>query len=428
MTASIEPRPHQRALLLALEGPGDRWRESLEELARLAETAGIEVVGTVTQKRDRPDPVYFVGKGKAREIRQVRGDLGAEVLLVDADLKPGQQRNLEQAGDIGVIDRTGLILDVFAQRARSREGKIQVELAQLSYLLPRLTGKGTELSRLGGGIGTRGPGETKLEVDRRRIRKRLGVLRRQVARIGKRRAVARRHRKDAGTSVTALVGYTNAGKSTLMNALSGAGVFVEDLLFATLDPTIRRASLMDGREFLLADTVGFIRNLPHQLVAAFQATLEEVVEAEVLVHVVDASHGQMEEQIEAARRVLAELGCADKPTVMAFNKCDLVGDRARLEGRAAREEHAAVVSGLTGEGLEELLRLVGERLEQALVPVELVVPWTAQDLLSEVHERGRVLAEEFGEEGVALTARVPEDVAQRLRRASGVEGAGAQEG
>jgi GTP-binding protein HflX len=421
MTLRTEARPHQRALLVALERPGEYWQESLAELTRLAETARVEVVGTVTQKRDAPDPVYFLGKGKAHEIRQIKGELGADVLLVDGDLRPTQQRNLEEAANIGVLDRTGLILDIFAQRARSGEGKIQVELAQLSYLLPRLTGKGTELSRLGGGIGTRGPGETKLAADRRRLRQRLRLLRKQVEQIAKRRSLERKHRQGAGLPVVALVGYTNAGKSTLLNALSGAGVFVEDLLFATLDPTIRRVEMPDGRAFLLVDTVGFIRNLPHQVIAAFKATLEEVVEADVIVHIVDASHPHMAEQIEAARRVLAELGCAEKPTVMAYNKLDLVTDRERLVELMAREEHAAAISSLTGEGLDELLRLVAERLEQELVSVEVTLPWEAQDLLPEVHQRGRVLAEQFAERGIALHARVPIDVAQRLRRAAGEE-------
>lgn len=421
MTLEVEQVHRERGLLLAIDSGREAWEESLEELARLADTAGVEVVGTVTQRRHRPHPVYFVGKGKAKELRQIRGDAGADVLLTDADLTPTQQRNLEEAADVRVVDRTGLILDIFAQRAQTREGKVQVELAQLTYLLPRLTGKGTELSRLGGGIGTRGPGETKLEVDRRRIRKRQGVLRKQVERIGKRRSIERRHRQEAGVPVAALVGYTNAGKSTLLNALAGAEVFVEDKLFATLDPTIRRVALTGGRELLLADTVGFISRLPHQLVAAFRATLEEVTEADVLVHVVDAAHPQREEQMTAARRVLADLGCADKETITAFNKFDLVADRTYLEERLAREAHGVAISARNGEGLEELLRLIGERLEQSLIPVELVVPWRAQGLVAEAHGRGRVLSEEFGEDGIALNARVPDDVARRLRRAAGVE-------
>ena len=416
MTARPSTSDRQRALLLALEGAGDAWQASLDELARLADTAGVEVVGVVTQRRPSPDPVYFVGKGKAHEVRQIAGDAQAEVLLVDGDLRPGQQRNLEGAADIGVVDRTGLILDIFAQRARSREGKMQVELAQLTYLLPRLTGRGTELSRLGGGIGTRGPGETKLDVDRRHIRHRIGLLRKQVEKIGKRRTVERRHRQSAGVPVTALVGYTNAGKSTLLNAIAGAEVFVEDRLFATLDPTIRRIELPGGREALAVDTVGFIRSLPHELVAAFHATLEEVAEADLLVHMVDASHPQMEVQVEAAQRVLGELGCADKPVVMAFNKCDQVADRERLQQRMARDPHAVAISALTGEGLEALLSLVGERLEQSLQQVSVLVPWEAQDLVAEAHARGRVLQEETETAGVALTARVPADLAARLAR------------
>jgi len=421
MTLSVGERPHQRALLLAIETPHKDWEESLAELALLAETAGVEVVDTITQKRNRPDPVYFVGKGKAHEIRPIKGETEADVLLVDGELRPSQQRNLEEAANMGVLDRTALILDIFARRARSGEGKIQVELAQLEYLLPRLAGKGTDLSRLGGGIGTRGPGETKLEVDRRRVRARIRLLKEQVEQIEKRRSIERRHRQDAGIPVVALVGYTNAGKSTLLNALSDASVFVEDLLFATLDPTIRRLQLREGREVLVSDTVGFIRNLPHQLVAAFRATLEEVVESDLLVHVVDASHRHMRDQIEAARRVLAELGCADKPTIMAFNKIDLVTDQEPVAQLASQEAPGVLISARTGEGFDVLLRLISERLEQDLTAVELTVPWSAQDLVSEAHQRGRVLAEDFVEEGVALTARVPDDIAQRLRRAAGLE-------
>ena len=421
MTLSPGESRQQRALLLAIETPQRDWEESLAELSLLAETAGVEVVGTITQRRNRPDPVYFVGKGKAHEIRPTKGETQADVLLVDGELRPSQQRNLEEAANMGVLDRTALILDIFAQRARSGEGKIQVELAQLEYLLPRLAGKGTDLSRLGGGIGTRGPGETKLEADRRRVRTRIRLLKEQVEQIGKRRSIERRHRREAGIPVVALVGYTNAGKSTLLNALSDADVFVEDLLFATLDPTIRRLQLREGREVLVSDTVGFIRDLPHQLVAAFRATLEEVLESELLVHVVDASRRHMGDQIEAARRVLADLGSADKPVVMAFNKIDLVADREHVAQLASREAPSVLISAHTGEGLDELLRLMGERLEQDLTAVELTVPWSAQDRVSEVHQRGRVLSESFVEDGVALTARVPDDIAQRLRRAAGIE-------
>jgi len=410
----------ERTILLAIEGQGDDWRHSLDELARLAETAGGEVVGEVTQRRDRPDPVYYVGKGKAHEMNGLVSELKADLVLVDGEITPSQEHNLEDATGAGVLGRSAIILDIFAMRARSAEGKLQVELAQLNYLLPRLTGKGTALSRLGGGIGTRGPGETKLSVDRRHIRKRLSMLKSAVQRLETRRAAERRHRQEAGIAVAALVGYTNAGKSTLLNTLSGSEVFVEDRLFATLDPTVRRVALPGGRDVLVADTVGFIRNLPHQLIAAFRATLEEMIEADVLVHVVDASHPQMHDQIDAAQRVLAELKAATKPQVMAFNKIDQVSDRARLDERIERDQYAVAVSALTGEGIEGLLRTVGERLEHMLVPVDVQVPFSAQDLLAEAHARGRVISQEFGPEAIALSARVPADLAQRLRNAAGI--------
>ena len=410
----------ERTILLAIEREGDDWRHSLDELARLAQTAGGEVVGEVTQKRDRPDPVYYIGKGKAQEIRGLASELRADLVLVDGEISPGQEHNLEDATGAGVLGRSAIILDIFALRARSGEGKLQVELAQLNYLLPRLTGKGTALSRLGGGIGTRGPGETKLSVDRRHIRRRLQTVKSAVKRLETRRAVERQHRQEAGIPVAALVGYTNAGKSTLLNTLAGADVFVEDRLFATLDPTVRRVGLPGGRDVLVADTVGFIRNLPHQLIAAFHATLEEVVEADLLVHVVDASHPQMDDQIEAAQRVLAELGAAAKPQILAFNKADRVADRGQLDQRIQREKEAVAISAVTGEGLDDLLRLVGERLEHMLVAVELRVPYSAQDLLSEAHSRGRVFSAEFEQDGIAFSGRVPEDLAQRLRQAASV--------
>jgi GTP-binding protein HflX len=410
----------ERTILLGIEGPGDDWRHSLDELAQLAETAGGEVVGEVTQKRDRPDSVYYIGKGKAHEMRGLVEELRADLVLVDGEITPGQEHNLEDATGAGVLGRSAIILDIFAMRARSAEGKLQVELAQLNYLLPRLTGKGTALSRLGGGIGTRGPGETKLSVDRRHIRKRLATLKRAVERLESRRAIERQHRREAGVPVAALVGYTNAGKSTLLNTLSGANVFVENRLFATLDPTVRRVALPGGRDVLFVDTVGFIRNLPHQLIAAFHATLEEVVQADLLVHVVDASHPQMDDQIEAAQRVLAGLHAATRPTIIALNKMDQVADVERLRARIEWEQSVVTISGLTGQGIDDLLRVVGDRLEHLLVPVEVVVPYGAQDLLAEAHARGRVISEESTQEGVALNARVPDDLAQRLRRAGGI--------
>ena len=404
----------QRAVLVGLEDTRGKWEESLEELARLAETAGAETVGRVTQRRETPDGTRYVGKGKAAELRQVVVEQGADLVIVDGDLSPAQQRNLENAAKVGVIDRTGLILDIFAQRAHSNEGKLQVELAQLTYLLPRLMGWGTELSRLGGGIGTRGPGETKLETDRRRIRRRIGLLRKQVEGVRKHRAVQRRSRQQAQLPLVSLVGYTNAGKSTLLNALCGAEAFVEDRLFATLDPMVRRLELPGGPAMLVSDTVGFIRHLPHQLVAAFRATLEEVQKAEVLVHVVDASHPAMERQREAVARVLAELGCANKPTIAAFNKADLVPNLEWLRRRVGREELGVVVSAKTGLGLEELCERLRQALERQLTEIEVMLPLGEAELVALAHRRGHVVTEEYGEEGIHLVARVPYEVGQRL--------------
>ena len=417
MTLRTEARPHQRALLVALERSGEYWQESLAELTRLAETARVEVVGTVLQKRDAPDPVYFLGKGKAHEIRQIKGELGADVLLVDGDLRPTQQRNLEEAANIGVLDRTGLILDIFAQRARSGEGKIQVELAQLSYLLPRLTGKGTELSRLGGGIGTRGPGETKLEADRRRLRQRLRLLRKQVEQIAKRRSVERKHRQEAGLPVVALVGYTNAGKSTLLNTLSGAGVFVEDLLFATLDPTIRRLDLPGGERALLVDTVGFIHRLPHQLVEAFKSTLEEVRRAELLLHVVDATNPEAEQQIAIVERVLDEIGAGATPTILAWNKIDRAG------GMPPREisDHPPIVgvasiSAATGAGIGELLATIEGWLDRERVRIEVTIPPRRGDLLAWLHRSAKVVSERYEDGAAVVTALVTPKMAGQLRK------------
>ncbi len=334
--------------------PKPRWEaeDSLAELERLARAAGARVADAVLQERDRPDPRYLIGKGKAEEIR---GRLsGVDLVILDEELSGSQQRNLEQLLGRRVVDRTGLILDIFAQRAQTREGKLQVELAQLDYLVPRLAGAWTHLERLGGGIGTRGPGETQLESDRRRIKTRMAKIRRDLEQVRRHRALLRRPRRKVPFPVVALVGYTNAGKSSLMNALTHAGVVVRDQLFATLDPTLRRLMLPGDRVALLSDTVGFIRKIPHQLVAAFQATLEEVQEAEILLHVVDISHPHAELQQTAVETVLGELGLADRPTILVYNKIDRLGRHPVFpwgpgSGRVA-------TSAKTGAGLEDLRR------------------------------------------------------------------------
>jgi GTP-binding protein HflX len=328
-----------------------RWEaeDSLAELEQLARSAGARVADAVLQERDRLDPRYLIGKGKAQEIRQRCA--GVDLVILDEELSGSQQRNLEQLLGKRVVDRTGLILDIFAQRAQSREGKLQVELAQLDYLLPRLAGAWTHLERLGGGIGTRGPGETQLESDRRRIRTRMAKVRRDLEQVRRHRALLRRPRRKVPFPILALVGYTNAGKSSLLNAMTHAGVAVQDQLFATLDPTLRRLALPDDRVALLSDTVGFIRKLPHQLVAAFQATLEEIQEATVLLHVVDISHPHAEVQQAAVESVLGELGLAGRPTILVFNKIDRLG-RPPFAWRPGSGRVA--ISAKTGAGLEEL--------------------------------------------------------------------------
>jgi len=405
----------QRAIVVALEERNSDWEESLQELVALADTAGAGAAGIFTQKRESPDPQYFLGKGRAHELRQAVIEAGADLVLVDGELTSGQQNHLEQVTEVAVVDRTGLILDIFAQHAHTNEGKLQVELAQLTYRLPRLVGRGKELSRLGGGIGTRGPGETKLESDRRRIRKRIGLLNKQVEKLSKQRALQRRSRWQAQMPVACLVGYTNSGKSTLFNALCHADVLVEDRLFATLDPTIRRLELPGGRHILLSDTVGFIRNLPHQLIAAFHATLEEVQEAEILVHVMDAASPNLMAQREAAERALAELDCATKPTLLVYNKADQVKNLEAIERMAARETHAVVISALRGWKLDSLSARLARLLEEGLVEVSSLLPLSSADLVSLAHERGEVLSEDYLPEGIRLHARVPADLAARIR-------------
>ena len=396
---------------------------SLRELAALAETAGSEVLDGVLQRRPHPDPATYIGKGKAKEVKEIVASVGADTVIVDDDLAPSQRRALEDVVKVKVIDRTALILDIFAQHAKSKEGKAQVELAQLEYLLPRLRGWGESMSRQAGGqvggaaagMGSRGPGETKIELDRRRIRIRMAQLRRQIKDMAPARAV-RRDRRLAMPNV-AIVGYTNAGKSSLLNRITGAGVLVENSLFATLDPTVRRSQTPDGREFTVSDTVGFVRNLPHQLVAAFASTLEEVANADLVLHVVDASHPDPEGQIAAVREVLADVpGALEVPEVLVLNKCDIAEPEVLIRLRGRREP-TVEVSALTGEGLAELLQTVAERLPRPAERVELLLPYSRGDLIAEAHSKGEVLSESHVGEGYQLIALVSEALAAKMLHA-----------
>ncbi len=413
---TLRPVNHaERALLVGIrlprrfQGSSD---DSLDELDALARGAGAEVLGRREQTRERPDPATLVGSGKAEELHREAEELGADLLLFDHDLTPTQLRNLSAGGDERVLDRTQLILDIFARRARTREGQLQVELAQLNYLLPRLTGKGVELSRLGGGIGTRGPGETKLETDRRRIRSRIGALKKELETVRRRRAQQRQARQGAPT--LALVGYTNAGKSTLFNALTDAQVEVSSKLFATLDPTLRALALPSGRRALLSDTVGFIRHLPPGLVAAFHATLEEVEQAGMILHVSDLSNPQHPEQDEEVVKVLTELGAAETPRLMVFNKIDrLSAEECR---RLKNSPRAVFVSALTGEGLADLRRQIDAQLPGDPL-VHLTLRFSAADGRPRalIHQWGRVLSEQFRDGTVCLEVELPESVARQVR-------------
>ncbi len=395
----------------------------LRELAALAETAGSEVLDGVLQRRPHPDPATYIGKGKAREVCDIVAAVGADTVIVNDDLAPSQRRALEDVVKVKVIDRTALILDIFAQHAKSKEGKAQVELAQLEYLLPRLRGWGESMSRqaggqvggAGAGMGSRGPGETKIELDRRRIHTRMAQLRRDIKAMEPARAVRRERR--LGLPNVAIVGYTNAGKSSILNRVTGAGVLVENALFATLDPTVRRSQTPDGREFTVSDTVGFVRNLPHQLVAAFASTLEEVAHADLMLHVVDASHPDPESQIRAVRDVLADVPGADQvKEVLVLNKAD-IADPETLMRLRGRREITIEVSALTGAGIDELMELIGRELPRPEVTVDIVVPYTRGDLVSEVHRHGEVLAQSHVPEGTHLTALVDAGLAARLEEA-----------
>jgi GTPase len=406
----------ERVILVgvAVGGSLESAERSLEELRRLAETAGAEVLDAALQRRPRPDAGTFVGKGKALELAAMVKSLGADTVIMDEELSPGQLRRLEELFDAKVIDRTAVILDIFAQHATSREGKAQVELAQLNYLLPRLRGWGESLTRQAGGIGARrGPGETKMEVDRRRIRRRITKLHRDLAELARTRDVKRRGRERAGVPAVALAGYTNAGKSTLLNRLSGSGVLVEDKLFSTLDPTTRRLDLPDGRSATLTDTVGFIAKLPHDLVEAFKSTLEEVARADLVVHMVDAAHPDPAGQIEAVRKVLAEVGAADVPELLVLNKVDLVDDLSRA--RLARQfPDAPQISAATGEEVDRLLLEIGARLPHPDVCLTALLPFQRGDLLDRAYREGEVLEVEHLAEGTRLLVRAPAALAHVL--------------
>jgi GTP-binding protein HflX len=396
--------------------------DSLEELAALARTAGAEVVGSMMQRLRAPDVRYYLGKGRTAELAQLQQELGFSLVIFDDELSPSQQRNLESEVNARVIDRTALILDIFAQHAHTREGKLQVELAQLEYRLPRLSGRGTALSRVGGGsrgaggggtgagaragaIGVRGPGETKLELDRRRIRKRISALRHELDGVRRQRTEQRRERSEQAMPVVSIVGYTNAGKSTLFNALALADVLVENKLFATLDPTTRHLVLPSHQEILLSDTVGFIQKLPTDLVAAFRATLEEASEADLLIEVVDISHENAIEQSQTVSEVLAELGASEKPRITALNKIDLLEDEAQLD--LSLFPNAVPISAREGRGLDALLQKVGQVIAAEMEPVRVRIPYEASHLVELFHRRGRVLRERHTHEGTTIEGSLP---------------------
>jgi GTPase len=407
-------RASDRAILVGLRLPRQkRWEvaESMEELARLAEAAGAEVLASVVQERGAPTPPYHFGRGKVDEVRTLARSLGATLLISDDSLTPLQERNVHEIVGIRVIDRTALILDIFAQRARTSEGKLQVELAQLTYLLPRLVGQWVHLERLGGGIGTRGPGETQLESDRRVVRRRIGQINAALRDVQRHRRLLREHRRAVGLPVVALVGYTNTGKTTLLNRLAGTNGATADQLFVTLDPAARLVSAPGHSRFILTDTVGFIQKLPTQLVAAFKATLEELTEADLLLHVVDASQPRAPEQMTAVDRVLRELGLADKPALVVVNKVD------RLDGndgflRRATGGGGVPISALTGHGVELLLERIDAMLRATRVTWRLRVPHARGAVLSLVYARGRVLTREDRDDAVWLEAEIPRALAR----------------
>ena len=407
----------ERVVLVGVwtEGTITDAENSMEELAALAETAGSTVLDALIQRRDKPDPATFIGSGKVSELKGIVKSTGADTVVCDGELSPSQLKNLEDKVKVKVVDRTALILDIFAQHAKSKEGKAQVELAQMSYMLPRLRGWGDSLSRQAGGIGGRGPGETKIEVDRRRIRDKMAKLRREINAMKTARDTKRQERRRNSIPSVAIAGYTNAGKSSLLNRLTNAGVLVQNALFATLDPTVRRSETSDGRVYTLSDTVGFVKHLPHDLIDAFKSTLEEVSGADVIVHVVDGSHPDPLGQIAAVRGVIDEIGGARIPEIIAINKAD-IADPETMALVLRHEPDAYPISVHTGAGITELVRAIETSLPRPRVEVRTLVPYNRGDLVSQIHEHGEILSEEYLAEGTSLHALVDGSLAHALEK------------
>lgn len=409
-TASLQVMS-ERAILIGMEwGRNDSlWTvdDSLEELKQLADTAGATVIKKFIQKRSKPDPAFFIGRGKVQELALYAQQENIDLYIFDDELSPAQQRNIESVMGIRILDRTALILDIFAQRARTNEGKLQVELAQLQYTLPRIMGKGLMLSRLGGGIGTRGPGETKLEVDRRRIRDRIAFIKDQIEKVKAVRSLHRSKRKKNNVFEVSLVGYTNAGKSTLLNTLTNSDIYAKNQLFATLDPTTRQLTLPNKQEIIITDTVGFIQRLPHQLIAAFRSTLEVVTEADLLVHVIDVSHELYKEQAAAVHEVLKEIGAETKPVITVYNKIDKLPPDSKLADRLALEEDAVCISAAKKLNLETLQQMIESHLRSKAVEVTLCIPYAETAKAAQLHETANVLEQEYTENGAVMKVILP---------------------
>ena len=400
-----------RALLVSVDTGDYDAQASLDELEELVKSAGAEPAFTVTQKLQKPESATYVGSGKLQEIKDVCQAQEIDLIVVDSELSPTQIKNIENFTDVRVIDRTTLILDIFALRARSKEGKLQVELAQLKYMLPRLTGKGIEMSRLGGGIGTRGPGETKIETDRRHIRRRMETLKDELAELEKHRGMLRKRREKDGVITVAIVGYTNAGKSTLMNYLTDAGVLAQDKLFATLDPTSRALKLPSGVSVMLIDTVGLVRRLPHHLVEAFRSTLEEAAQSDIIINLCDASSDEARVHLAVTNELLESLGCGDRPILTVLNKCDL------LEEPMIEQDFESFIriSARTGEGVDKLLEAIEANLPVRMKRVSLLVPFSDAGIISEIREKGTLLSEEYVAEGVRAEAVVDEQLYHKVK-------------